>query len=237
MKKIFLSVIFNVAILLTACSQNNSSTLPVTEYFTKLTSTKNKILVDVRTPGEYSQEHLANAINIDYNGSEFAKYVDTLDKSKPVFIYCLSGGRSGSALKILESKGFKEVYNMQGGIMQWKAKNYPLNNSNPATQVWKGMSKAEYDKIINQKIPVLVDFKAAWCGPCKQLRPILEDIQKEYAGKINIVYIDVDENKSLADEMKISSIPLMVYHKNGKVVLNLEGFSDKASLIKSLKLK
>ena len=68
------------------------------------------------------------------------------------------------------------------------------------------------------------------------LKPILEDIKKQYAGKINIVEIDIDQNKSLADDMNIRNIPLLIYHKKGKVEMNIEGFVEKADLIKTLKL-
>lgn len=226
-----------LSISLLSCAQSNT-TIPVEDFMKQLVETKNEYLIDVRTPGEYNEGHLNNAVNIDYNGSQFQAEIAKLDKSRPVFVYCLSGGRSASAAQELEQKGYK-VTNMKGGIMQWKAKNFPLNNSNPATASaasWKGMTMEEYDKITNSNVPVLVDFKAAWCGPCKQLKPILDELQTEYQGKLKVVYIDVDQNKSLADKMKISSIPLMVYYKNGKVVMNIEGFADKNSIKRSLKL-
>lgn len=69
------------------------------------------------------------------------------------------------------------------------------------------------------------------------LKPILDDIQTEYAGKIKVVPIDIDYNKSLADKMKIRQIPFMIYYKKGKVMMNIEGYSDKESIVKSLKLK
>ncbi len=220
-------------------STAQNSTIPVEEYMKSLVDTKNEYLIDVRTPDEYKTEHLNNSINIDYNGSNFASEIDKLDKTRPVFIYCLSGVRSGSAMSTFQEKGFTKVYNMKGGIMQWKSKNYPLNTTSPTSSpaTWKGMTKEEFTKLTNADIPTLVDFKAAWCGPCKQLKPILDELQQEYAGKLNILYIDVDENKSLADAMKIASIPLMIYYKNGKVAMNIEGYADKASIIKSLKLK
>jgi thioredoxin 1 len=240
MKKINIALTtIGLALSLLSCAQNNSnSTIPAEDFMKQLVETKNEYLLDVRTPGEFNDGHLNNAVNIDYNSSQFQTEIAKLDKSRPVFVYCLSGGRSANAAHDLEQKGFK-VINMKGGIMQWKAKNFPLHNSNPATASaasWKGMTMEEFDQITNSNIPVLVDFKAAWCGPCKQLKPILEELQSEYQGKLKVVYIDVDENKSLADKMKISSIPLMVYYKNGKVAMNIEGYADKSSIKRSLKL-
>lgn len=237
MKFLLSALVVFVLFSCTSAQNNSTTTISAIEYFKKLSTTKNKQILDVRTPGEFNSEHLANAVNIDYQSSTFETELEKLDKSKPVFLYCLSGGRSGEALNIMARKGFKEVYNLQGGIMAWKAQNYPLNNSNPAAQSWKGMTKEEFTKIINDKTPVLVDFNAVWCGPCKQLKPILNELQAEYPSKLKVVFLDVDVNKSLADDMKIRQIPFMTYYVNGKVKMNIEGLTDKANLIKALGLK
>ena len=77
------------------------------------------VLLDVRTPTEYSNGHLISALNINYYGDNFDKKIDELDKSKPIVVYCKSGGRSSkSALKLAE-KGFKQIYNLEGGFDQW----------------------------------------------------------------------------------------------------------------------
>jgi thioredoxin len=227
-----------VMVALISCESNNAQTktIPTLEYQQLLTETKNNQIIDVRTEGEFMEEHLHNAININFNGNDFEANIKKLDKTKPTFIYCLSGGRSGSAMEIFAKNGFKQVYNMQGGILQWKGDQLPLTGAeeNPS---WKGMSKEEFEKITNGDIPVLVDFNATWCGPCKKLKPILAEIEKEYAGKIKVVAIDVDENKSLAESMKVTNIPLLIYYKKGKVEMNIEGFADKARLVSAMKLK
>ncbi len=227
-----------VMVALISCESNNAQTktIPTLEYQQLLTETKNNQIIDVRTEIEYMEEHLHNAININFNGNDFEANIKKLDKTKPTFIYCLSGGRSGSAMEIFAKNGFKQVYNMQGGILQWKGDQLPLTGAeeNPS---WKGMSKEEFEKITNGDIPVLVDFNATWCGPCKKLKPILAEIEKEYVGKIKVVAIDVDENKSLAESMKVTNIPLLIYYKKGKVEMNIEGFADKARLVSAMKLK
>ena len=82
-------------------------------------------MLDVRTPAEYTQGHLSNARNIDWNGGEFEKSIAKLDKSKPVFVYCLSGGRSAAAASKMRSIGFREVYELSGGFAKWKAAKLP----------------------------------------------------------------------------------------------------------------
>lgn len=77
-------------------------------------------LIDVRTPKEYEEGHIENATLIDYFSSNFKENLLTLDKEKPLYLYCKSGGRSGKASKILANMGFKEVYDLKGGYMAWE---------------------------------------------------------------------------------------------------------------------
>jgi rhodanese-related sulfurtransferase len=92
----------------------------------KLKESKEAILIDVRTPGEYAQGHLANATLIDINSDDFKSRVAKLNKSKPVFVYCKAGSRSGSAVDIMEDMGFKEIYDLSGGITAWQKANKPI---------------------------------------------------------------------------------------------------------------
>lgn len=84
------------------------------------------IIIDVRTPQEFASEYIESAVNIDYYSEEFQNELNELDKEKTYLIYCLSGNRSGRALAIMKELGFIEVYNMLGGIIQWKVEGYPL---------------------------------------------------------------------------------------------------------------
>lgn len=84
------------------------------------------IVIDVRTPQEFADEHIENALNLDYYSEKFRDELNKLDKKKTYLIYCRSGNRSGKALSIMKELAFREVYNMLGGIIQWKAEGYPL---------------------------------------------------------------------------------------------------------------
>lgn len=97
------------------------------EEFQKLISTKGAQLIDVRTLGEYNSGHLKNALLIDYMSSDFkSKAFKGIDKSKPVLLYCASGGRSAKSAKMYKEAGFKKVYNLVGGFRAWKAKNLEI---------------------------------------------------------------------------------------------------------------
>ncbi len=77
-------------------------------------------LVDVRTPEEYKQSHLKGAQNICVTSNDFLEKVKTLDKNKPVYVYCKKGTRSAAAAKKLKEMGFTKIYDMDGGILQWE---------------------------------------------------------------------------------------------------------------------
>ena len=92
-----------------------------------------------------------------------------------------------------------------------------------------------FDKeVVDSSQPVLVDFWAPWCGPCRMLAPVIEEISKEYTGKIRVAKINTDEHPNSASRYKISAIPTMLFFKGGKVVEQLVGVHSKAEIKKTL---
>lgn len=83
-------------------------------------------LVDVRTPKEFSEGHLKNAVNIDFFDASFMEDMGKLDKNKELYIYCRSGNRSGKASKKLKAAGFTKVYDLEGGIIKWNKNNFEV---------------------------------------------------------------------------------------------------------------
>jgi thioredoxin 1 len=134
MKRIAQSLLL-VFLLFTACTNSGAQgnggvakTISVQEYEAKMAALlAHGTLVDVRTPQEFASGHLRGAENIDFNSSDFQELVSKLDKTKPTFIYCKSGGRSGRALTQLVNMGFVEVYNLDGGITEWRSANKPIS--------------------------------------------------------------------------------------------------------------
>lgn len=88
-------------------------------------------IIDVRTKAEYESGHLFDAENIDVNSPEFEALIQNLDKDKPICVYCKSGGRSAKAAKILQEKGFKAVYDLEGGIVKWQKEGKEIQTAIP----------------------------------------------------------------------------------------------------------
>lgn len=91
-------------------------------------------------------------------------------------------------------------------------------------------------KVLENKKPVLVDFTATWCGPCRMLGPILEQVSEESNGEFDVIKIDVDECEDLAREFGIMSIPTLIVFKDGKPVKREIGLRNKSALLEMMKL-
>ncbi|MHA3978141.1 thioredoxin [Halovulum sp. GXIMD14794] len=94
-------------------------------------------------------------------------------------------------------------------------------------KVTDGTFEAE---VVNSDIPVVVDFWAEWCGPCKQIGPALEELSQEYEGKVKIAKVNVDENPGAPSQLGVRGIPALFLFKNGQVVSNKTGAAPKAAL-------
>ena len=90
-------------------------------------------------------------------------------------------------------------------------------------------------EVLKSGVPVLVDFWAPWCGPCKSIAPVMEELSKEYAGKIKIVKINVDDNNATPAQYNVRGIPNLVFFKDGKVVDQIVGAVPKDQLVTAIK--
>lgn len=195
----------------------------------KLRTTPNAQLIDVRTPEEYASQHLDNAQNINWNGDDFDAKVAQLDKSKPVFVYCMVGGRSKKASNRLGELGFSKIYDLQGGIMKWNA----AGLAKPSNKII-GMCSQEYGDLIKSDQKVLVDFYADWCEPCKKMAPYLKQMQIDLKGKISIVRLNADENKTMISDLKIDELPALLEYENGTLKWKHLGFISEEDLKKQI---
>lgn len=98
----------------------------------------------------------------------------------------------------------------------------------------KLVNSQEFNELKTQDTLLVADFSATWCGPCKALAPILDEVSEEMAGKANIVKIDVDESEDLAIEFGIRSVPTVLFFKNGQIVDKFVGVMPKAQIVEKL---
>jgi thioredoxin 1 len=97
------------------------------------------------------------------------------------------------------------------------------------------VNDSNFDELVLKSAsPVLVDFWATWCRPCQMVAPILEELTQDYAGKLTIAKLDIDQNQQTAQKYHVMSIPTMIIFKQGKPVVNIVGFKPKDQLKKEL---
>ncbi|MDX5320861.1 MAG: thioredoxin domain-containing protein [Bacteroidota bacterium] len=205
------------ATLLLACVGNNQAQNVVDPFVfdSILQSNPNVQVLDVRTPGEFAGGFIGKALNMDYNAPDFQNQITQLDKSKPVLVYCLSGGRSHSAAKKLRGLGYV-VTELDGGMAAWKSKNLPVEGVNMAGK--SQLDRVAYMASLDTGVLHLVDFNAKWCLPCRKLLPIVDSLAKLYPDEFIAHKMDYDQYEKLAREFGAEGLPYLVMIKNGEVV-------------------
>jgi thioredoxin len=116
-----------------------------------------------------------------------------------------------------------------------KEKQQEAESNSTTASASAGLTEASFTEKIKGKPMVIIDYNATWCGPCKQLSPILKDWVKAQNGKVELIEIDVDENQELAKSKKIEAIPYLEMYKNGVKTWSSVGLIGKEELDKSLR--
>lgn len=240
MKIVQLLMVAAIAVFFNSCSTGQTEGNAVFElinaadFAKKMNEKSDAPIVDVRTPGEYAEGHIENSLNFNWNGSDFESQIATLDKSQPVFVYCMSGGRSASAVSKMEELGFEEVYELDGGMISWRSSRLP--ETTQGTKKSAGMSRADFDAMIAKSDKfVLVDFYAEWCAPCKKMAPYLAEIATDMASTVEVVKIDADKNAELCTQLKVNALPTLMLFKNNELIWSNVGFLPKEEVVNQLK--
>lgn len=218
-----------------ACSRGESGAgvvaLAAEEFSTRLGATATPLILDVRTPGEFAKGHLPRATNVDWYAGDFDRRVAGLDRARPVFVYCLSGSRSAEAARRLAVAGFGRVYDLAGGIIAWRAAGLPQAAAEAASH---GMTRAEFDRRVGGEKPVLVDFYAEWCIPCRQMKPWIEELSRDRAATLRVERIDADDNQELLRELGIDTLPTLELYRQGAAAWKKTGFTSREELLARL---
>ena len=97
--------------------------------------------------------------------------------------------------------------------------------------------KGNFHKLINGEKPVLIDFHALWCGPCKTLAPIIKEVAQDFSGKVRVIKIDIDKNQTLAQRYQVRGVPTLALFKDGEIVWRASGVRTKHQIVSSVEEK
>lgn len=187
-------------------------------------------LLDVRTAEEFSTGYLPDALQADFTDKEeFFSRIQHVNKHKPVYIYCLSGGRSAAAAKWMRSNGYTNVVEMEGGVIAWRKAGKSLTGGDKSPQ----MTIGEYASAVSVKGWVLVDVGAAWCPPCRIMEPVVQQLVNDKKLK----RLNVDGGRD-ADVMKVidaGTLPTFLLYKDGKEVWRKEGLVTMEAFLAAMK--
>jgi len=219
--KRFLPILLIIASCLISC-QNEAqvkSSLPAPEFSQAIEKGGVQVL-DVRTAEEYGSGHIKSALQADWkNQAQFKDRTQYLDKNKPIYVYCLGGGRSAQAADYLRQNGYSNVVNLEGGITAWRGANLPVEGQSNVPQ----MSEQDYAKLTSASKMVLVDFGATWCPPCKKMEPIVADFKKTQAGKVTVQAVDGGAQTDLMKSKNVEALPTFILYVSGKEVWRKQG--------------
>ncbi len=224
--KISFCYIFPVLFLYVSCQQKTDTSLSPADFKTQAEQPNAQIL-DVRTMAEYTSGHIHSSLLADWeNQGQFMDRVKYVDKTKPVYVYCLSGGRSAAAAKWMRANGYNNVYELKGGINAWKNNSLPLDGAPNIKQ----LTPTEYQSQISNDGVTLVDFSAEWCPPCKKMEPVIAQLQKDMGSRFHFVKIDAGVQTDIMKQLDIESIPVFIIYKSGKEIWRKEGITELSEL-------
>ena len=203
----------------------------------KFSNFDNVTLLDVRTDEEIKNGCLFNSTHIDYYDENFLYKINLLNKNNPIYIYCKVGGRSSKAAEKILNAGFKNVYNLQGGFLKWSQQKLPvqLNNKISLSSSSEKYSFQYLDSLKANNSNTLIYISTKWCAPCREMSPLIEELENEFSEKLEIVKFDLDENNFLNQTYNISSIPMFVLYQNSEEVWRKNGIIAYDEIVRKIK--
>ena len=226
------SIFYLLLLVFSSCASQNSNTKVNADEFEKGIAASNPQILDVRTAGEYMSGHIKNSLQADWRDpAQFADRISFMDKDKPVYVYCLGGGRSSAAAEWMRKNGFKSIIELDGGMNAWRmaGKQVEGSSNEPQLRIEQYKASIPTDKI------VLVDFGATWCPPCVKMEPVLAQLKADKALSFTFIKIDAGIHTNLIKDLNVAGIPTFIVYKNGKEVFRKQGLSTKEELAGQLK--
>ncbi len=220
------TLLFLIIIFFISCSNKNTLVYKKTDILSldKILNDTDIIILDVRTSEEINAGYIPNSTFIDYYDKNFENKINLIDPSKKIYTLCKSGGRSVKAAEILSKNGFRNVYNLEGGFMRWKANKMPydinlVNNDSSNTDL---ISEVSLDSLIKNNTNTLIYISTKWCSPCKKMEPIIDKLVDNNSS-LKVIKIDLDANTYAQERFDVKSLPALVLYENNSVVWHKNG--------------
>ena len=229
LKYLYIVLLYSFA----SCNNDNNNLVSAIKFSEIISNDKSVIIIDVRTPDEFNKGHLKNSLNVNWFDENFDENLNIFSKDLPVMVYCLSGGRSSKANERIKSLGFKNVYELDGGILEWRKNKLPeatLNNN-----FKNSLTVEDFNNFIETDKIVLVDYYANWCAPCKIMEPYLDEISNEYSNSLELVRINYDKNLPLVRSLEVYGLPVLQIFKDKKLLWSHVGFIEKSLVVDEIK--
>ena len=216
-----------------SCAQKPSMDLTVdAAKFSKAIAAPDAQILDVRTASEYQSGHIANALQANWlDPREFNNRTQYLDKSKTIYIYCQSGGRSASAQTALILAGFN-VVNLEGGISNWRMQEMPIEGAGNKVQ----MRVVDFEKLIQSNEYVLVEIGALWCPPCRKMQPVVDGLKQSPPKPFYFLAVDGGQDMEVMKSVKADDLPTFILYKSGIEVWRKVGVTPKEDFEKAFVL-
>ena len=220
------ALLFLIIIFFISCSNKNTLVYEKTDILSldKILNDTDIIILDVRTSEEINAGYIPNSTFIDYYDKNFENKINLIDRSKKIYTLCKSGGRSVKAAEILSKNGFRNVYNLEGGFMRWKANKMPydINLVNNDSSNTDQISEISLDSLIENNTNTLIYISTKWCSPCKKMEPIIDKLVDNNSS-LKVIKIDLDANTYAQERFDVKSLPALVLYENNSVVWHKNG--------------
>jgi rhodanese-related sulfurtransferase/glutaredoxin-related protein len=219
MKKVFILTAVSFLSIATAFAQANHDLISVDSFAAKINRQPAPQIIDVRTPEEFTINHINGAIYLNLKDANHLDSLKNLDKSKPIFIYAIQNSRPDILAAELHANGYNDVYELKGGIAAW------IGSGNAYyTSVKNNLSVADYNKTLTDNKIVLVEIGTKYCGLCAKAKVIIDSLQND--GSYKLVQLELYNNPQLVAQLgEVPSVPTILLYKDGQIVWKRSGLT------------
>jgi rhodanese-related sulfurtransferase len=222
MKKIFvITAISLLSVTAAFAQQENHDLISIDAFAAKISKQTNPQIIDVRTPEEFTINHINGAVYVNLKDANHLDALKTFDKTKPVFIYAIQNNRPDILAQELHANGYTEVYELKGGIAAW------IGSGNDFyTSVKNNVSAADYKKTLTDNKVVLVEIGTKYCGLCAKAKVIVDSLQDDHNSSYKVIQIELYNSPQLVAELgEVPSVPTLLLYKDGQIVWKRSGLT------------